>query len=120
MNEPGVDMSYKRIDGDKKGATIAKDFKAGETVHFHWVLAANGEWTDGTAPVNIAYVVFGPEHERLIEGDFSVVNAYISREHYKGSLARDASGSSTSKLAIGPEVTPIALLVAFLIARRRR
>jgi len=55
LMEPGNDRSYKSL-----GGNVTYDFsdvrcRSGETCHFQWLLAANGDWTDGNAPVNIYY-----------------------------------------------------------------
>jgi sarcinarray family protein len=121
LTEPGIEDSYDRIDGESKGGDyIEKICMAGNTTHLHWVLAANGKWIDGTSPVNIAYNIddypYNPRTQHIM-GEFTVVDAYISPEHYTAS--RSISIAQASKLAMGPEILPIALLVAFLIARRR-
>jgi sarcinarray family protein len=117
LTEPGIEDSYDRIDGESKGGDyIEKICMAGNTTHFHWVLAANYKWAGGTSPVNIVYNIDDyPYYPRHITGEFTVVNAYISSRHYTG----NNTIAEASKLAIGPEILPIALLAGFLIARRR-
>ena len=116
--EPGNDRSYKSL-----GGNVTYDFsdvrcRSGETCHFQWLLAANGDWTDGTAPVNIYYQLndWIQGDEMLYSGEFTVVDPYISPEHYKAPRLDD-SKAQASGLSAG--MTPIALLAAFLIARKR-
>ena len=84
LMEPGNDRSYKSL-----GGNVTYDFsdvrcRSGETCHFQWLLAANGDWTDGTAPVNIYYQLndWIQGDEMLYSGEFTVVDPYISPEHY--------------------------------------
>lgn len=112
LKEPGGDHAYDRVGGEGKGNFVNKTTRAGQTVNFHWVLAANDQWTGGNAPVNIYYQIheepFDPK--RYTCGYFTVVYAYISPERY----------AAPRKEASGPWALPIALLAAFLIARSRR
>ena len=93
--------------------------KSGETCRFHWLLAANGDWTDGTAPVNIYYQLNDAKQrdQMLYSGEFTVVDPYISPQHYKAPDSLDHPKAQASGLSDG--MTPIALLAAFLIARKR-
>ena len=59
--------------------TAFKRCNASTGARFRWVLAANGDWLNGTAPVNIYYQINGRNsNEVYASGYFTVVDAYIS------------------------------------------
>ena len=118
LMEPGTGRSYKSL-----GGNVTYDFsdvrcKSGETCRFQWLLAANGDWTDGTAPVNIYYQLNDAKHgdQMLYSGEFTVVDPYIDPERYKAARLDDTKAQASG---LSDEMTPIALLAAFLIARKR-
>jgi sarcinarray family protein len=112
LMEPGSGRSYKSLDGNTAYDFLDVKCRSGETCRFHWELAANGDWTDGTAPVNIYYQLNDAKQcdQMLYSGEFTVVDPYISPARYTAPRAQ-ASGLSAC-------LAPIALFAAFLIARK--
>ena len=79
LREPGGgDSAYRLISGDAKGNMVIKTGGPNRTAHFMWVLAPNGKWTDGNAPLDIQYDVWGETAAGDVQGYFTVVDAYIS------------------------------------------
>lgn len=86
LREPGDGLeSYERIAGDPAGDIVRREGGPGDTAHFHWVLAPTGAWAGGTAPLNVQYDVWGETMGGDVQGDFTVVEAYISPEPYRAS-----------------------------------
>lgn len=81
IDEPGVTRAYDRLGGDDLMPSAFKRCNASSCAFFHWELAANGDWTGGTAPVNIYYQINGRNSNDVIaRGYFTVMEAYISPE----------------------------------------
>ena len=81
--EPGGgDDTYRRISGDDKGVEVIKKRGPDSTVHFEWVLAPDGKWTDGNAPLNIQYDIWGETVDGDVQGYFTVVDPYILPRRY--------------------------------------
>ncbi|MCD1296286.1 hypothetical protein CUJ83_14885 [Methanocella sp. CWC-04] len=82
LYEPGYIDAYRRVSGDKTGAVIVSKSGGGVTSRYRWTLAPSGKWTNGTAPVNVAYKILedrdGSLTKKLTYGDFTVVNYYIT------------------------------------------
>lgn len=114
--EVGTEDAYGLVSGDKKGETIRQYCNASCPAHFHWVLAANGQWTDGNAPVNIVYKLWGDGSHPEKNGEFTVVDTFISPEHYQSPKA----AGSAMPLAPGLEAVPVSLFIAYAIAGRKK
>lgn len=82
LYEPGYKQAYDRISGETKGAVIQRRCDCNMTEHFKWVLAANGNWSNGTAPVNVYYQIEPEDGGERIRGGFTVVNPYLKSERY--------------------------------------
>ncbi len=79
IDEPGVARAYDRQSGDELVPTTFKRCGTSSSARFHWVLAANGGWSNGTAPVNIYYQVNRRDSNDIIaRGYFTVVDAFIT------------------------------------------
>ncbi len=79
IDEPGVTRAYDRQSGDELVPTTFKRCNASSGAWFHWVLAASGGWSNGTAPVNIYYQVNRRDSNDIIaRGYFTVVDAFIT------------------------------------------
>ena len=83
LREPGGGDAYNLLSGDAKDVVVRKKGGPNDPVHFQWVLAPGEEWTDGTAPLNIQYDVWGETMDGDTQGYFTVVEAYISPEKYQ-------------------------------------
>ena len=121
LMEPGNGRSYKSIDGNVTYDFIDVKCRSGETCRFRWLLAANGDWTDGTAPVNIYYQLNDAKQcdKILCSGEFTVVDPYISSEHYLAPRFSDSYQTKVQPSGLSACLAPAALLAAFLIARKR-
>ena len=53
LMEPGYTNAYGSVSGDPMWDTLTRKCNESSPAHFHWVLAANDQWVNGTAPVNI-------------------------------------------------------------------
>jgi sarcinarray family protein len=79
IDEPGMPRAYDRLSGDELTPAEFKRCNASAGAGFRWELAANGNWVNGTAPVNIYYQINGRNsNEVYASGYFTVVEAYIS------------------------------------------
>ena len=118
LMEPGVSKSYQWLEGNRTYDFENVKCKAGNTCHFHWKLAPNGDWTEGDAPVNIYYQV-NDAHQYdhiLSSGEFTVVDPYISSEKYE--KAAD-NGLKALPAPTYVWVTLAALCIAYLAYQRR-
>jgi sarcinarray family protein len=78
IDEPGVTRAYDRQGGDELVPTTFKRCSASSGAWFHWVLAANGGWSNGTAPVNIYYQVNRRGGNDIVaRGYFTVADVFI-------------------------------------------
>jgi sarcinarray family protein len=120
LMEPGNSRSYKSLGGNVTYDFIDVKCKSGETCRFHWSLAANGDWTEGTAPVNIYYQLNDAKKCDLMlySGEFTVVDPYISPAHYTAAGLNDPDHPKAQASIQSAGLVPIALLAAFLIARK--
>lgn len=79
IDEPGITRAYDRLSGDELVPTTFKRCNASSSAWFHWVLAANGGWSNGTAPVNIYYQINRRDGTDIVaRGYFTVVDAFIT------------------------------------------
>ena len=109
LREPGGGDAYELISGDSKDIVVRKKGGPDDPVHFQWVLAPGEEWTDGTAPLNIQYDVWGETMDGDTQGYFTVMEAYISPEKYQ---QPKQSGNDLF-------IVVLALAASFIIAARR-
>lgn len=79
IDEPGTSRAYDRLGGDRLMPTEFKRCNASSGARFSWEMAANGNWLNGTAPLNIYYQINGRNsNEVYASGYFTVVEAYIT------------------------------------------
>jgi sarcinarray family protein len=113
--EPGGgDDSYRRISGDDKGIEVIKKGGPGSTVHFDWVLAPDGKWTDGNAPLDIQYDIWGETPNGDVQGYFTVVDAYILPRRYVS--ARQSADSPLFPLAA---LAAVVFIAAFIVCHKK-
>ena len=134
LTEPGSDtlVSYYRICGDEIGSagkSIDKKCIAGETVHFHWILAPNDKWADGNCPINIFWDIAQREDRRDISGTWGFINPYISPEHYdsanhtaianhiaaQSNSTGNHTGNNTVTTDSSPGFSVLPAIIAFLL-----
>jgi sarcinarray family protein len=120
LDEPGIDRAYDRLSGDELVPTAFKRCNASSGARFHWVLAASGRWTNGTAPANIYYQIDRRNSNNVIgSGYFTVVDAFIlpAMPTVETIEPIDEKVQKTP----GPDiVTALAGILMALLLRRRR
>ncbi|HEY3274209.1 MAG TPA: sarcinarray family MAST domain-containing protein [Methanocella sp.] len=118
IDEPGTSRAYDRLDGDELMPTEFKRCNVNTGARFHWVLAANGNWLNGTAPVNIYYQINGRNsNEVYASGYFTVVEAYITPEAAVAGTAGTDKKNSENVPGPGVIVALAGTLIALLIRR---
>jgi sarcinarray family protein len=116
LDEPGVTRAYDRLSGDELMPKTFKRCNASSGARFHWVLAANGHWVNGTAPVNIYYQINRRDsNDVFARGYFTVAEAFIS----PGVPSVAATGRENAEKTPGPGgiMTAAGILIALLIGR---
>ncbi len=79
IEEPGVTRAYDLLEGDPIMPTDFKHCNASSAAHYRWVMAANENWIEGTAPLNIYYQLnLVGQTTPSASGLFTVVEAYIA------------------------------------------
>ena len=110
IDEPGVTRAYDLIEGDPIRPTDGKRCNASCTAHYRWVMAANENWLDGTAPLNIYYQLNDKGNTNpSASGLFTVVEAYITP-------GKAATGTSGLPAAEAPENVPSPGLIASVLS----
>lgn len=118
IDEPGVTRAYDLLSGDPLMPTKAKTCNASSPASYHWEMAANGNWVDGNAPVNIYYQVNIPgKSEVLFRGYFTVADAYIVPGDLYVSTLDDTSDKNSGKTPGPSIITTIAGIGAALLIR---
>jgi sarcinarray family protein len=119
IDEPGTSCAYDRLAGDELKPSAFKRCNTSAGARFRWVLAANGNWVNGTAPVNIYYQINGRNsNEIYASGYFTVVEAYISPGTAVSEPADLTDENRVSTSGPGGILALIALVLS-LITRRR-
>lgn len=94
IQEPGSIKAFETIEGPSESGTTDDiyliheyDNPAGWTKTYEWKLRPTGNWTSGTAPLNLK-VFFIPEDTEYNKKDieFVLINTYISKEKWEGSI----------------------------------
>lgn len=117
---PGITQTYETVDGPSRMGTgnVADyidnyDCPIGWNQTYEWVVRPTGNWTQGTAPLNLQvfFTKLG-EKEKIALG---VINAYISQKEWEGSLCgiHISSDDTTSQNTSGFE--GVFLLILFVI-----
>jgi sarcinarray family protein len=113
LDEPGIDRAYDRLSGDELVPTAFKRCNASSGARFHWVLAASGRWTNGTAPANIYYQIDRRDSNDVIgSGYFTVVDAFI----LPGPPTAGASDTVNDKVHKTPGLDIVIAMAGILIA----
>lgn len=79
--EPGADQVYSLLEGQLSSAVY--DVPEGTELRFRWVVAPNGDWTGGRAPIQLFYSIrtAGTTNfaggDAAIRGTFAFANPYI-------------------------------------------
>jgi len=120
LEEPGVTPAYDRVSGDDKDSPVTRGCNASFGARFHWVLAANGNWAGGTAPLNIYYQINARgSPDPCVSGLFTVVDAYIA----PGNRSKGEKDAAAGAINQSPAPGIIALLCIIglsIVVRRGR
>ena len=93
---PLVTVPYDILSGpsDLDESIDNRGVKSGWTTNYTWVIAPNGEWTNGNAPINI-FVQFSDRGDVRIE-EFTIANPTILDEQYSGPATDPSSTNQPS------------------------
>ena len=116
LTEPGYTRAYDRISGEAVGDTVTKTCDESSPAHFSWTLAANDQWVNGTAPVNIYCQLNhqGDTHP-YARAYFTVVEARILPADT--GIAREVSPARADDL---PAWASFLILVSSSLLKRKR
>jgi sarcinarray family protein len=121
IEEPGVTRAYDLLEGDPIMPTDFKHCNASSAAHYRWVMAANENWIEGTAPLNIYYQLnLVGQTTPSASGLFTVVEAYIA----PGKAVADTSSLPVAE----PENVPspgifasvFGMIVTAIVVRQRK
>jgi len=84
LTNPLVTVPYEVVNGPSRIDESIDNYgvEAGWEKKYTWIIKPNGEWTQGTAPINI-FVQFSDRGDYRTE-EFTIANPYILDEHYSG------------------------------------
>ncbi len=131
LYEPGFTNAFKVISGSSAiGTTVPNSgVSTGWAKTYSWIVAPNGDWKNGNAPLNI-FVQFSKIENGKKKGektiDFTIVNPYILNEEFNGAISTAKSTHSPTENASPTPVkavpfTPFLFAVgALLLAWRWR
>ena len=94
---PLVTVPYDIISGpsDLDESIDNRGVKSGWTTNYTWIIAPNGEWTNGNAPINI-FVQFSDRGDVRIE-EFTIANPIIFDKQNSGPTRTTTDPSSTDQ-----------------------
>ncbi len=130
LREPGITKAFDMVSGPSKldGRIDNLKIDSGWSKTFTWVVAPNGAWKNGNAPINIVVEFYKGMNDKIIQ--FSIANPYILDEPYPGSTpARTAGAEQPSPTGAAPAqqqapfleaVGVIAVMMGVWIVRSRR
>jgi len=85
LYEPGGDKAYELLEG--KSNIDVYDLSAGTELHYIWVVAPNGQWTGGLAPVQLFYSFqraetgsYAVNGGSAVSGSFTFANPFIEKQ----------------------------------------
>jgi len=94
---PLVTVPYNILSGpsDLDESIDNRGVKSGWTTNYTWIIAPNGKWTNGNAPINI-FVQFSDRGDVRIE-EFTIANPTILDEQYTAPTRTTTDPSSTNQ-----------------------
>jgi sarcinarray family protein len=94
LNEPGITKSYNVVNGPSKFDESIDNLKieSGWSKTFTWIVAPNGAWKNGNAPINIFVEFSKIKTDKKIQ--FTIANPYILDEQYSGSTPAQTTGTA--------------------------
>ena len=120
LNEPGITKSYNVVNGPSKFDESIDNLKieSGWSKTFTWIVAPNGAWKNGNAPINIFVEFSKIKTDKKIQ--FTIANPYILDEQYSGSTPSQTSSAmqpspiGTSETQQTPFLSALVALVVIL------
>ncbi|MBN2065771.1 MAG: sarcinarray family MAST domain-containing protein [Candidatus Thermoplasmatota archaeon] len=124
---PGNTKTYETVEGPSKCGTAQipeyvedLDCPVGWNRTFEWTVCPTGNWTQGTAPLNlhVFFITMG-EDKKIALG---LINAYISPEIWEGTVhgINGDSDSTTSQNTPGFEGVFLSALFAVMVMLKRK
>ena len=119
LYEPGVTNAFSVVSGPSEisGWMTEDNVNPGWSKNYTWIISPNGDWTNGTAPVNIL-VCFYSDIDDHLKIQFTIAHAYILDEQYSGSslshTTTDFSSTDQSQTNSSPSFGIIATLLSTL------
>ncbi len=94
LNEPGITKSYNVVNGPSKFDESIDNLKieSGWSKTFTWIVAPNGAWKNGNAPINIFVEFSKIKTDKKIQ--FTIANPYILDVQYSGSTPARTTGAA--------------------------
>src|SRR3972149_1592017 len=127
LTNPLVTEPYQVIDGTDVGKRIDNlNVPSGWSKTFIWKIKPNGDWKDGTAPINVFVSFFNSKKGDQKPIEFTIANPYILDEQYTGATRTQtplptgtAPGTTTPKAApFPPALGVIAMLLGIWMWKR--
>jgi len=119
LSEPGATLAYDVIDGPSSINDLKGEYQLypGWNKTYIWTIVPNGNWVEGTAPLNGGvWFVKGPDDMCEVGG--GILLAYISSEKWEGNGNEGDSGKESHGGIPGFELS--LLILAFLVMWRYR
>lgn len=95
LKEPGITKSFEVLSGPSKNDEWLYNYDVtnGWSKSYTWTIAPNGNWKDGSAPLNLIVSFSEKGDQKSIE--FTIANPYILDEQYSGSAAPSQTSGAT-------------------------
>lgn len=117
LNEPGITKSYNVVNGLSKFDESIDNLKieSGWSKTFTWIVAPNGAWKNGNAPINIFVEFSKIKTDKKIQ--FTIANPYILDEQYSSSTPAQTTGAAQPSPTgtSSPQAPFISALVALAV-----
>ncbi len=125
LKEPGVTKAFNVLNGPSKtNEWIESKIESNWSRVYTWMIAPNGAWKNGNAPINI-FVQFNKGMDNKIV-QFTIANPYILDEQYSGAAPTTAPSpqptgtGSAAPTKQAPFVPAVVALSALILAWRWR
>jgi sarcinarray family protein len=134
ISGPGSTKTYETVEGPSECGTADRayyiddyDCPIGWNKTYEWTVQPTGNWTEGTAPLNL-YVGFDPpDIDDQTQIAIGLINAYIGPEEWEGSTNNDTNedftnGNNGGSSTPGFELFAImfAAITAYIISTRKQ
>lgn len=94
LREPGVTKAFNVVSGPSKfdGRIDNLKIEPGWSKTYTWIVAPNGAWKNGNAPINIVVEFYKGMDDKIIQ--FTIANPFILDEQYPGSTPSQTTGAA--------------------------